>query len=178
MSTSANPTLWAIFAALVVAMLAADLGVFRRASGQEMTFQAADGRIQVKVFASATQSLRFSIRYPIDPASVPPAPSTVVGGLLFQLIAEACDGTPIPVLANDTNPLSGSLSVTAVGSPEHGSATLQPDGTILYTPAANYAGQDEFTYGIASGGIQTQGTVSVEVTNGTEIAASREVKRA
>jgi tellurite resistance protein TerC len=32
MSTSGNPTLWAIFAALIVAMLAADLGVFRRAA--------------------------------------------------------------------------------------------------------------------------------------------------
>ncbi|HEX7668253.1 MAG TPA: TerC family protein [Polyangiaceae bacterium] len=30
MHTSGNPTLWAIFAALIVAMLAADLGVFRR----------------------------------------------------------------------------------------------------------------------------------------------------
>jgi tellurite resistance protein TerC len=32
MNTSGNPTLWTIFAALVVAMLAADLGVFRRAT--------------------------------------------------------------------------------------------------------------------------------------------------
>ncbi|HVU02031.1 MAG TPA: TerC family protein [Polyangiaceae bacterium] len=35
MSTSGNPTLWAIFAALVVTMLAADLGVFRRAARDE-----------------------------------------------------------------------------------------------------------------------------------------------
>lgn len=32
MHTSGNPTLWAIFAALIIAMLAADLGVFRRAA--------------------------------------------------------------------------------------------------------------------------------------------------
>lgn len=40
MRTSGNPTLWAIFAALVVAMLAADLGVFRRAT-REMSLREA-----------------------------------------------------------------------------------------------------------------------------------------
>ncbi len=40
MRTSGNPTLWAIFAALVVGMLAADLGVFRR-STSEMSFREA-----------------------------------------------------------------------------------------------------------------------------------------
>jgi tellurite resistance protein TerC len=40
MRTSGNPTLWAIFAALVVTMLAADLGVFRRAA-KEMSLREA-----------------------------------------------------------------------------------------------------------------------------------------
>jgi hypothetical protein len=68
-----------------------------------MAFQSDDARITVKVFGSMTQSLKFSIRTPIDPASVPPAPGPIVGGLLFQLIAETCDGGPVPVLPAEVN---------------------------------------------------------------------------
>jgi hypothetical protein len=68
-----------------------------------MTFSSGDGRVQVKVFPSLSQSVRFSIRLPIDAASVPPAPGPVVGGLLFQLIAESCDGTPIATLPAEVN---------------------------------------------------------------------------
>lgn len=71
--------------------------------GQEMTFQSGDGRVIVKVFPSLTQSVKFSIRLPIDPASVPPAPGPVVGGLLLQLLAESCDGTPIATLPAEVN---------------------------------------------------------------------------
>jgi len=71
--------------------------------GQEMTFSSGDGRVQVKVFSSLSQAVRFSIRLPIDAASVPPAPGQVVGGLLFQLIAESCNGTPIATLPAEVN---------------------------------------------------------------------------
>lgn len=71
--------------------------------GQEMLFTSSDGRVSVRVFASLGQSVKLSIRMPVDPDSVPPAPGGVVGGLLFQVIAEACDGTPIPVLSSEAN---------------------------------------------------------------------------
>jgi hypothetical protein len=71
--------------------------------GQEMTFTSEDGRVAVKVFSSLTQSVKFSIRMPIDSTAVPPAPGPVVGGLLFQLIAETCDGSPIATLPAEVN---------------------------------------------------------------------------
>ena len=71
--------------------------------GQEMSFQTDDGQITVRVFSSMTQSVKFSIRHPIEPASVPPAPGPVVGARLFQLVAETCDGSPIPVLPAEVN---------------------------------------------------------------------------
>jgi len=71
--------------------------------GQEMAFQSDDGRVTVRVFGTMTQSVRFSIRAPIDPASVPPAPGPIVGGLLFQLIAETCDGVPLASLPAEIN---------------------------------------------------------------------------
>jgi hypothetical protein len=71
--------------------------------GQEMSFQSGDGRVDVKVFPSLNQAVKFSIRLPVDPASVPPPPGTPVAGLLFQLLAESCDGTPIPTLPAEVN---------------------------------------------------------------------------
>ena len=38
------------------------------------------------------------------------------------------------------------LSVTAVSSPAHGSAEIQDDGRVLYTPDAGFCGTDTFVY--------------------------------
>ena len=71
----------------------------------------------------------------------------------------------ISVLANDTDVDGDTLSVTAVGAPLHGSTTINPDGTVAYTPASNYNGADAFTYTISDGhGGTATGTVSVTVT--------------
>lgn len=53
------------------------------------------------------------------------------------------------VLANDTDPDGGGLSLTAsVGAPPANAAsfTLNPDGSFSYTPNANFSGIDTFTY--------------------------------
>ncbi len=52
----------------------------------------------------------------------------------------------IDVLANDTDPENDDLTVTSISRPSNGSATLNSDGTITYTPNANYHGSDSFTY--------------------------------
>ena len=72
----------------------------------------------------------------------------------------------VAVLANDSDPDAGqTLSVSAVGSPSHGTASLQPNGSVRYTPAANYNGADSFTYTVSDGnGGTAQGTVSITVT--------------
>jgi hypothetical protein len=71
--------------------------------GQEMLFTSPDGRVTVRVFAAMAQSVRISFAMPVDPATVPPAPGPVIGGLLFQLSAQTCDGAPIPVLPSEAN---------------------------------------------------------------------------
>jgi hypothetical protein len=71
----------------------------------------------------------------------------------------------VTVLANDTDPDGNPLQVTAAGTPAHGTAAVNADGTITYTPAANYAGPDAFTYSISDGnGGTATGTVNVTVT--------------
>src|SRR5262249_14789455 len=64
---------------------------------------------------------------------------------------------------NDSDPEGTQLTVTVVSAPEHGSATIDPGGTITYTPDAGYSGPDRFTYNIRDGAGLTA-TASVVVT--------------
>ncbi len=72
-------------------------------------------------------------------------------------------GTLIAVLANDSDPDGDALTITAVSTPAHGSATIGAGG-ITYTPAPGYAGADSFTYTISDGrGGTATATVSITV---------------
>ena len=58
----------------------------------------------------------------------------------------------IGVLINDSDIDGDDLTVDSiVTQPAHGSVEINPDGTIKYTPAANFHGTDSFTYQIADG---------------------------
>jgi uncharacterized repeat protein (TIGR01451 family) len=58
----------------------------------------------------------------------------------------------IDVLANDTDP-DGLLTVTQiVNGPTYGTAVIQPNGTVLYTPFADFTGTDVFTYQVCDNG--------------------------
>jgi YD repeat-containing protein len=63
------------------------------------------------------------------------------------------------------NPTCSALTVSAVGTPAHGTATILTGGAgIVYTPAAGYTGSDSFTYKVTSGGTSSpNGTVTVTV---------------
>lgn len=69
----------------------------------------------------------------------------------------------INVTANDSDPGSDPLTITAVSAPSHGTANFS-GSTILYLPAAGYAGADTFTYTISDGdGGTAIGTVNVTI---------------
>jgi subtilisin family serine protease len=70
----------------------------------------------------------------------------------------------VSVLANDSDPDGGAITVTSVGSAAHGSTTLNPDGTVTYVPTANSNGSDAFGYTVRdSVGFTDSGMVSVTV---------------
>jgi hypothetical protein len=72
--------------------------------------------------------------------------------------------TAIAVLTNDNDVDGDSLSLAGVGTPAHGFAAVNGNGTISYTPPAEFSGADSFTYTVtdANGGNATA-TVSVIV---------------
>ncbi|HET7702552.1 MAG TPA: Ig-like domain-containing protein [Candidatus Limnocylindrales bacterium] len=57
----------------------------------------------------------------------------------------------LAVLGNDLDPDSDPLTVSSVTDPTHGTATINPNGTIHYVPDANYAGDDDFSYTVSDG---------------------------
>src|SRR5207245_635498 len=50
------------------------------------------------------------------------------------------------VLANDTDVDGDSLHAVLVAGPAHGTLALSSNGSLTYTPAANFNGSDSFTY--------------------------------
>ncbi|EHD0105857.1 tandem-95 repeat protein [Vibrio parahaemolyticus] len=73
--------------------------------------------------------------------------------------------TIIKVLGNDT--FEGDdkvVSLDANNGPANGTVSVNPDGSVTYTPNDNYHGTDSFTYIVTSGGVSESTTVSVDVT--------------
>lgn len=108
-----------------------------------------------------------SVTYSLTSAAVPTAPAT--GHVTIDVSGAADDaattttGAPvtIPVQANDP---CGGCTVVAVGNPAAGTAALNSDGTITYTPMAAFSGTDSFTYTISNGTVHDTANVGVTVT--------------
>ena len=77
------------------------------------------------------------------------------------IIFNAITGTNGASADNFENP---GRAVTAVTQGAHGTVSFAADGTLTYTPAANYNGPDSFTYTVTSGGVTETATVTVNVT--------------
>ncbi|WP_140343751.1 tandem-95 repeat protein, partial [Vibrio parahaemolyticus] len=81
--------------------------------------------------------------------------------------ATVVEDTPtiIKVLGNDTFEGDGKVvSLDANNGPANGTVSVNPDGSVTYTPNDNYHGTDSFTYIVTSGGVSESTTVSVDVT--------------
>ncbi|HHF3205315.1 TPA: tandem-95 repeat protein [Vibrio diabolicus] len=81
--------------------------------------------------------------------------------------ATVLEDTPtiIKVLGNDT--FEGTDKVVSLDTnngPANGTVSVNPDGSVTYTPNDNYHGTDSFTYIVTSGGVSESTTVNVDVT--------------
>ncbi|MDK2126880.1 tandem-95 repeat protein [Parachitinimonas caeni] len=104
----------------------------RRYSGpDQFTYRLSDGQ---------TESAPVTVRLTVLPANT--APTARDGVLSLQE-----DGTVrIDLAALGSDAEADKLSGRITTQPQHGTLTVQPDGSWLYTPAANYAGEDAIRF--------------------------------
>ena len=74
---------------------------------------------------------------------------------------EATEDTPVnytaaQLLGNDTDIEGNVLTIVAVTSGIGGTAVLNPDGTVTFTPNANFNGEASFTYTVSDGTTNSQ----------------------
>ena len=91
-----------------------------------------------------------------DPLSTSKVMTVVEDSLTAaNTITTSADATP----SNTTVPAKG-----AQDGPQHGSAVVNPNGTITYTPDGNYSGQDSFIYtNVDESGTRVSVTVNVTI---------------
>ena len=71
----------------------------------------------------------------------------------------------IEVLINDSDPENDPITLDSASNPSNGTASINPNGTILYTPDLNFHGTDSFAYTISDPqGASATATVNVIVT--------------
>lgn len=68
------------------------------------------------------------------------------------------------VLANDTDIDADSLTAVIATQPQHGTLTLNANGSFTYTPALNYNGPDSFTYYANDGTVNSNAAATVTIT--------------
>jgi hypothetical protein len=98
-------------------------------------------------------------------AAIDTAPTAVADA---ATVDEDSGANAIDVLANDTDPDGGPISITSVSQPANGTVVITGGGTgLTYTPNANYCNNppgttlDTFTYTLTPGGSSTTVTVAV-----------------
>jgi VCBS repeat-containing protein len=94
-------------------------------------------------------------------------------------VAEDAPATAVPVLANDTDPDGGPISITAVTQPTNGAVVITGGGTgLTYQPNPNYCNTppgtalDTFTYTLTPGGDTATVTMTVTCTDDNPTAVN------
>ncbi len=89
-----------------------------------------------------------------------------------RFVVDAGRTARLEVLANDADGEAPGLSVALAEGPSNGSATVNPDGTISYTPAAGFAGVDSLVYTLTGAdGATAQASATIDVTEPLDFAS-------
>ena len=114
---------------------------------------------QVRVFSSAGGSNKLKVVTGVAPATPAPGAAPLAQADSFAF-AEDAGPQVLALLANDSNVTGATVALTSV--PRLGSAVVNADGSVTYTPNLNANGADGFTY-TATVGTQVSNTGSVTV---------------
>ena len=102
---------------------------------------------------------------------------TAVANIVADSLSVTRGGSVTANLITGTNGASAdnfedaSRAITAVTQGSNGVVTFNADGTVTYTPAANWIGTDTFTYTVTSGLVTETATVTVAVNAAPNVAA-------
>ncbi len=92
------------------------------------------------------------------------APNTVPVATNDTASVAAGGSVTINVTSNDSDADGDPLTVTAVGTPSHGTATIVSASSVRYVPNSGYSGSDSFTYTVSDGrGGTASATVQITV---------------
>lgn len=121
------------------------------------TYEVSDGSTQATGSASVNVTCAADSPRPAADAATTPEDTSVL----------------VDVLANDSDPDGGALTLGTIGDPAHGTAVAEA-GKVRYIPDADYCGPDAFTYAVTSAGGAATGSVEVSVTcvNDAPVAAA------
>jgi Bacterial Ig domain len=89
-----------------------------------------------------------SSKYMVSTGFVGATQNIVAANDTFTLLMNSPSQT-LAVLANDTNVAGGTVALTSL--PTKGTAVVNPDGTVSFTPNLNASGTDAFTYTVTVG---------------------------
>ncbi len=95
----------------------------------------------------------------VEPVNDAPVPTPDTG--------TTAEGTPVTLddpSDNDSDPDGDPLTTVGVGTPTNGTATLNPDGTVTYTPDDGFTGEDTIPYTVTDGEDTVPGEIIVTVT--------------
>ena len=112
-----------------------------------------------KVNDGKADSVPATVLITVTPVNDPPTANDDI------LTAQEDIPVNIDVLANDVEVDNELLRVSAVTQGIHGSVTINKDGTLTYSPNANFYGTDAFTYTISDRNGETD-TAKVSITVG------------
>lgn len=104
---------------------------------------------------------------------VSPAPDAPVAAADSQTTSEDFP-VAIQVLLNDSDPDGDAFTLTGVGAPAYGTAAMNADGSVQYSPAPNATAPDSFTYTITDAtGLSSTGVVTISITAVDDPARAR-----
>jgi VCBS repeat-containing protein len=121
------------------------------------TYTAGDGVASTPATVSIT----------VTPAPAPPPPPVNRAPVVVDDAFTTPQGTALhgsSLLANDSDPDGNALTATKATDPSHGTVTVAPDGTFVYTPVSGYIGPDAFSYAASDGAATSVATASIMVT--------------
>jgi large repetitive protein len=98
-----------------------------------------------------------------NPKAVPPPSNRSPTASADNATTSEDVAVTIAVLANDNDPDGDPLTPSIQDQAQHGTASVNGDGSITYTPAANYNGSDGFTYRVSDGRGGTSDPANVQI---------------